>query len=130
MVAHGQGGSIVFTASIYGLVGSFEPTSGAYQAAKGAIVNLTRDLAVQLAPHQIRVNALAPGFIRTALGSGRLLNVSEETRPFEQEVNRRTPLGRVGEPDDLKGAGLFLASPASAYVTGVTMPVDGGWLAL
>jgi NAD(P)-dependent dehydrogenase (short-subunit alcohol dehydrogenase family) len=131
MIRQGTGGRIISTASIYGLVASFEPTSGAYQAAKGAIVNLTRDLAVTLASHGINVTAIAPGYFRTQLGSGRLLSpVDEAARDFEREVVRRTPLGRVGDVADLKGIAVFLASDASAYLTGQTVAVDGGWLAL
>jgi len=132
MIDRAKGGTIVLTASIYGLVGSFEASSGSYQAAKGGVVNMTRDLAALLAPHRIRVNALAPGFVRTNLGSARLLRPTPggEADDLEREVLSRTPLGRVGVPEDLKGAAAFLASDASSYVTGAVIPVDGGWLAL
>lgn len=132
LIGGGHGGSLVLTASVYGLVGSFEPSSGSYQAAKGGVVNLTRDLAALMAPHGIRVNAVAPGFVRTGLGSARLLHAAEDeaTRLLEDEVIRRTPLGRVGVPGDLKGVSVFLASDASSYVTGAIVPVDGGWLTL
>ena len=103
-----------------------------YTAAKGGVVQITRTLAVQLAPLQVRVNAIAPAFVHTNLGDGLLQETV--TAPVvlaaHAEILRRTPLGRWGEPDDLKGIAVFLASSASAYCTGYTYAVDGGWLAL
>ena len=90
-----------------------------YSASKGAIISLTRDLAVKWARHGIRVNAIAPGFFETRLTSGTL----ERSRT---EIERSTPMGRIGRPGELQGAALFLASPASAYVTGHVLVVDGG----
>lgn len=130
MISGGEGGKIVFTASIYGFVGGFAPGSGAYTAAKGAVVNLTRDLAPTLAPHGINVSGIAPGFFRTNIGGGLLVDVENEmTRRFVAEIERRTPLGRLGEVEDLMGTAVFLASAASDYLTGHTVAVDGGWLA-
>lgn len=130
MIARGEGGKIVATASIYGFVGGFAPSPGAYNAAKGGVVNLVRDLAPTLAPHRINVSGIAPGFFRTNIGGGLLLDLENEmTRQFVAEIERRTPLGRMGDVDDLKGTAVFLASPASDYLTGHTVAVDGGWLA-
>ncbi|MBE3561527.1 MAG: SDR family oxidoreductase, partial [Ktedonobacteraceae bacterium] len=126
-----RSGRIINTASIYGLVGDFALGAYGYTAAKGGVVNLTRTLAIHLAPHQIRVNAIAPAFIHTNIAGGLLQ--PDVTDPGVQEVHRqiqqRTPLGRFGEPEDLKGIAVFLASEASAYCTGYTYAVDGGWLA-
>lgn len=123
-------GKIVSTASIYGFVGDPLVGSFGYTAAKGAVVNLTRTAALQLAPRGVRVNAIAPAFIRTNLGDGLLQTTVEDpqVKALQEEIVRRTPLGRFGEPDDLKGIAVFLASPASDYCTGATYLVDGGWL--
>jgi NAD(P)-dependent dehydrogenase (short-subunit alcohol dehydrogenase family) len=123
-------GKIISTASIYGYVGAWSGGSFAYTAAKGGVVNLTRTLAVSLADSGIRVNAIAPGFVRTNLGRDAGLSVSEEEREARmQETAARIPMGAFAVPDDLKGLAVFLASPASDYCTGFTYPIDGGWLA-
>lgn len=116
-------GKIINLASIYGAVGDVFP-SAPYYATKGAVINLTRAFAIEWAPHKINVNAIAPGFFP-----------SEMTAPiFKDEktlgyIVSKTPLGRTGDPIDLKAALLYLASPASDYVTGQTFFVDGGWTA-
>ncbi len=117
------GGKIINIASIYGAVGDVFPASP-YYATKGAVINLTRDLAVEWAPFKINVNAIAPGFFPSEMTEG----IFREARYLEY-VTKQTPLGRVGNPDDLKGALLYLASPASDYVTGQTIYIDGGWTA-
>ena len=108
-------------ASIAGLVGTAPDVLDAvgYSASKGAVVTLTRDLAVKWAPHGIRVNAIAPGFFETRMTTGLL----ERNR---SAIERSTPMGRIGRPGELQGAALFLASPASSYVTGHVLVVDGG----
>jgi len=117
-------GKIVNIASIYGAVGDIFPAAP-YYASKGAVINLTRALAIEWAPYKINVNAIAPGFFP-----------SEMTTPIFQDekalghILSRTPLGRTGEPLDLKAALIYLASPASNYVTGQTIFADGGWTAL
>ncbi|MFQ5552919.1 MAG: glucose 1-dehydrogenase [Thermoplasmata archaeon] len=117
------GGKIVNLASIYGAVGDVFPASP-YYATKGAVINLTRDLAVEWAPFRINVNAIAPGFFPSEMTEA----IFREPRYLEY-ITKQTPLNRVGDPDDLKGALIFLSSPASDYVTGQTIFVDGGWTA-
>jgi NAD(P)-dependent dehydrogenase (short-subunit alcohol dehydrogenase family) len=117
-------GSIINVASISGLVAGDGSDTPSYAASKGAVVNLTRELAVRWAPRGVRVNALAPGWFPSEMTAETLS--SEAGRQF---VDERTPLGRPGRPDELDGALLFLASEASSYVTGHTLVVDGGWTA-
>ena len=115
------GGAVVNIASI-----AAEVTTGAsapYSASKAALVQLTRVLAIRLAP-TVRVNAVGPAYIRTELNSEWLEN--DRNRRW---VVERTPLGRVGEPGDVTGAVVFLASPAASYITGQHLLVDGGWTA-
>jgi len=115
-----RGGAVINIASMLSFFGS--GASPAYSASKGGVAQLTKSLAIAWAPERIRVNAIAPGWIETTL-----------TRPLQQDAARsaaivaRTPLGRWGRPEDLGGAAVFLASPAAAFVTGVVLPVDGGY---
>lgn len=125
----GDGGCIVNVASTQGI--RAQPDSTAYGAAKGGLINLTRALAVDLAKFQVRVNAVAPGFIDTRMaklpGGGH-----EHQDPFFREFylrRRRIPLARPGRPEDVAGPIVFLASDASAYITGHVLVVDGGLLA-
>jgi NAD(P)-dependent dehydrogenase (short-subunit alcohol dehydrogenase family) len=94
----------------------------AYTASKSAIEGMTRAMAVELSPFGIRVNCIAPGFIRTSMSSKALDNDPERKR----KVLSRTPLGRLGEPVEVAEAAFFLVSDAAAYITGVVLPVDGG----
>jgi gluconate 5-dehydrogenase len=116
-------GKIVNIASIYGAVGDIFPTAP-YYASKGAVINLTRALAIEWAPHKINVNAIAPGFFPSEMTEAVFRD--ESTMKY---ILSRTPLGRTGEPLDLKAALTYLACPASNYVTGQTIFVDGGWTA-
>jgi NAD(P)-dependent dehydrogenase (short-subunit alcohol dehydrogenase family) len=125
MLARETGGSIINIASIFGLVGSRSIPQAPYTASKGGLVNLTRELSAQWAVHGIRVNAIAPGFFPSELTT-RLLG-DERGRNW---IARNTPMGRPGAPHELDGALLFLAGDASTYVTGTTISVDGGWVAV
>jgi NAD(P)-dependent dehydrogenase (short-subunit alcohol dehydrogenase family) len=120
MIARGEGGSIVSTASVAGLRAGMGGlgTSG-YHATKAAVIMLTRALAGEWARHGIRVNAIAPGWFPSDMSKWVLENMGDQ-------MLAGIPLGRFGGPDDLKGAIAYLASPASAYVTGQTIAVDGG----
>ena len=113
-------GSIINTASIYGLVGDVGAT--AYNAAKGGVVNLTRSVADDLAEENVRVNSICPGFVRTAMTEEAL-----KDEEFKSHVIGNTPMRRVAEPDEIAGAAAFLASEDASYITGVNLPVDGGW---
>jgi len=124
MKARGYG-KILNIASVAGLAGSPSEVmdAAAYSASKGALIALTRDLAVKWGPFGIRVNALAPGFFPTRMTEKLLART-------EQLVRERTPLGRIGQTGELAAAALYLCSPASDYVTGQVLAVDGGMTAL
>jgi NAD(P)-dependent dehydrogenase (short-subunit alcohol dehydrogenase family) len=119
------GGSIVNVASILGLVGSGQVRQAAYAAAKGGVVNLTRELAAQWARRGVRVNALAPGWFPTEM-TGEMFGDEGSLR----WMRSRTPMGRNGQLGELVGPLLLLASDASAFMTGHTLVVDGGWTAV
>jgi len=122
-----KSGSIVNVASIYGMVGPdfslYEGTSVrnsvSYAYAKGGMINLTRYLASFLAPHGVRVNTLSPGGV-----------LAGQPERFIENYNKRVPMGRLANGSDLQGAAVFLASDASAYITGQNIAVDGGWTAI
>jgi NAD(P)-dependent dehydrogenase (short-subunit alcohol dehydrogenase family) len=117
------GGAIVNLASIMGFSGGLFPNP-AYQASKGAVVNLTRALALEFAEFKVRVNAVAPTFVRTDLTTPIFSNP-----PVLEKVMQHTPLGVLPEVEEVAAAILFLASPAARCITGVTLPVDSGYLA-
>jgi NAD(P)-dependent dehydrogenase (short-subunit alcohol dehydrogenase family) len=122
-----QRGVIVNIASMYGMVGPDFSVYGQtgmtmpafYAYDKGGMINFTRYLATYYAPHGIRVNCLSPGGLGT----------DDQPADFVEAYRARVPLGRLADPEDIKGPALFLASDASSYVTGVNLPVDGGWTA-
>ena len=123
--AHGamraEGGKIINIGSMMSLFGA--PYAAPYAASKGAIVQMTRALATAWARDRIQVNAVLPGWIDTALTRG----AREQVEGLEARVTARTPAGRWGVPEDLAGIAVFLASPASDFVTGAAIPVDGGY---
>jgi len=123
MLKKGIKGSIINVASIYGLFGDIVPAAP-YYASKGGVVNLTRSLAIEYARQGIRVNAIAPGYFPSEMTAG----IFEDKELLEHIVSS-TPLERVGDPEELKGPAVFLASEASSYITGQIIPVDGGWTA-
>lgn len=124
MLARGSG-SIVNIASILGLVASSPMKDATYCASKGALVNLTRQLGCEWGRKGVRVNALAPGWFPSEMTQADMFD-DEGGAAF---VARNAPMGRPGQPDELDGALLYLAGPASTYVTGQILAIDGGWTA-
>jgi len=121
MMRESGGGSIINVASINAIRPG--PLQGIYSITKGAVLNMTKVFAKECGPHGIRCNAILPGLIRTKFASGLIADEKQL-----QHYLGDNPLGRVGEPRDIAGAALFLASSASAYVTGEFLVVDGGFL--
>ena len=121
MIESGRGGKIVNIASLLSFQGGI--TVPAYAASKGGVAQLTKALANEWAKHGINVNAIAPGYMRTANTAALQ---AEETR--NRQILERIPAGRWGEPEDLAGAAVFLSSSASDYVNGHILVVDGGWM--
>lgn len=113
-------GNIINMASIYGLVGDVGST--AYNAAKGGVVNLTRSVADDLAPHNVRVNSICPGFVETPM-----TEEVKEDEEFIDHIENQTPLGRMADPEEISSVAAFLASDEASYITGENIAVDGGW---
>ena len=120
MIKQGKG-KIINIASIAGQVGFAD--SSAYCASKGAVINITRELALELAQYKINVNAIGPGVIETDMTKDLL-----EDKATKETLLANIPLSRIGKPEDIANAALFLASDNSDYITGITLFVDGGWL--
>ena len=118
-------GRIINIASMYGLVGNTEIHTVAYHASKGAVVNFTRAVAAELATDGITCNAICPGYFYTELTSDTL-----DTKKFQDFAKSHVPMQRYGEAGELDAALLFLASREASYVTGVILPVDGGYTAI
>lgn len=121
LLAQGEGGRIITISSVAGLVGLGGAPTG-YNSTKGAVMALTREVASQLAPHGITVNCIAPAWIRTALNSEMWSDADSAARAAAKH-----PMGRLGETADVAGAAYFLASEDASWITGVTLPVDGGF---
>ena len=115
-----DGGSIIHVASVTGLTGV--RGRAAYSATKGALIALTRNMAIDLAPRNIRVNCVCPGFVRTPLVQA----IFDDPERHARLLNLH-PLGRLGEPEDVAAAVLFLASEEARWITGISMPIDGGF---
>ena len=129
MQTQGGGGAIVNLSSVLGLVGVFIPAlpdgfDYAYVAAKHAVIGLTKQFGLDGAPHGIRVNAICPGWIDTPMVAP--LKAAE---PMMEMLLRNTPMGRLGRPEEIAKAALFLASDDSSFMTGAHLVVDGGWTA-
>jgi 2-deoxy-D-gluconate 3-dehydrogenase len=118
MVARKKG-KIINIASEYSRFGN--QIAPSYAASKGALIQLTKSLAIELAPHNVQVNAIVPGWIESDM------TAPIKLRPFYNEIIMRTPAGRFGTPAECGGAAIFLASPASDFITGATIFVDGGY---
>jgi 2-deoxy-D-gluconate 3-dehydrogenase len=114
-----RAGKIINIGSEYSLFGN--PIAPSYAASKGALIQLTKSMAIELAPHNIQVNAIVPGWIESDM------TAPIKSRPFYNEIIMRTPAGRFGTPAECAGAAIFLASHASDFVTGATIFVDGGY---
>jgi len=124
MIAAKSGGAIVQLASIFGFSGGGLYPNISYQTSKGAVVNMTRALAIEWAPHKIRVNAVAPTWVKTPFITGLMAQPD-----LIKRIEAMTPLARLAEAEDVGAAILYLASPAASMVTGHTLFVDGGFLA-
>jgi len=122
MIRQGRGGSIVMTASMSGHVVNTPQKIGHYCASKGAVIQLAKAMAVEFAPHGIRVNSVSPGYIMTEL--------VEPLTDYHAAWTPRIPLGRLGRPEELMGLYLYLASAASSYMTGSDVVIDGGYTCL
>jgi NAD(P)-dependent dehydrogenase (short-subunit alcohol dehydrogenase family) len=121
-MAESGGGSIINLASLTSYVGV--PTAAPYGASKSGILGMTRALAAEWGPRSIRVNAIAPGYFRTGM-----TEVFYANEAWVEHMTAAVPLGRLGVLDDLAGAAIFLAAPASRYITGQCVVIDGGYLA-
>ena len=122
MIGEGRGGKMVNLGSVAGILPPRREPH--YASSKGAVHTLTKQLALELAPHDINVNAVAPGVIRNGLSTHHCLSDPERA----ERIERGIPLGRVGSPRDVANAVLFLASEEADHITGVVLPVDGGFL--
>ena len=122
MIERDAGGKIILVASLTSQIGV--PNVAPYAAGKSGVLGLVRTLALEWAPHSIQVNAVGPGYFRTTITEEIFADPGRRSK-----LLARIPAGRPGEPEDLAGATVFLASPASDYVTGQVVNVDGGWLA-
>jgi len=122
-------GKIITIASMRGITGDIWGENPAYSCAKAGIINLTKSIAVHLAPHGIHVNCIAPGPFNTERVGRVFESEKDEHKRLAAGYLERIAFHRLGKPEEIKGLALFLASSASEYITGVTIPIDGGYLA-
>lgn len=122
LVDQGEGGSLVGTASLAAVQG--QPRGQGYASSKGALISMIKSIAIELARHDIRANAILPGWVSTPMADPAL-----ESEPFQRRVLPRMPVGRWGQPSDFGPLAVYLASPASAFHTADTLTVDGGYSA-
>ena len=115
-------GRIINIASMYGMVGNIAMDTIAYHSSKGGVINFTRECAAELAKYNITCNAICPGYFETELTEN-VLNTEE----FTEYMKRTVPLGRYGLPGELNAGAIFLASNEASYVTGIVLPIDGGY---
>jgi gluconate 5-dehydrogenase len=127
MIERGRGGRIVNLSSVTGQVANSVFPTVAYVATKHGVEGLTKQCAIEWAQHGITVNAIAPGWFPTEMNTDP--RVGDVLPKYKQQMEERTPMGRMGRPGELMTAMVFLASPGASYVTGITLPVDGGWAA-
>ena len=118
-----KSGLILATSSIYGLTAG--KNRAAYTATKAAVANLVRTLAIEGGPHGVRVNAISPGYVETDM----LLALVQRGTLNTDKMKARTPLPRLGRPQDIAAMAAFLGSPGAAWINGAVIPVDGGWMA-
>lgn len=121
------GGSIINVASTLGVVGA--PNRAAYAASKGAVVLLTKSMAIDHGHENIRVNAICPSFVETDLTAA-VISGAPDPATVRRERTAAHPMGRLGQPEDIAGVAVYLASDESSWVTGAILPVDGGYLAV
>lgn len=126
MIADGTQGSIILVASMSGSIVNIPQPQAPYNASKAAVKHLGACLAVEWAKHNIRVNTLSPGYMLTSL-TQTMFEKNEEGRRLRSQWEKLTPMARMGMPEDLKGAAVYLASDASRFTTGTDLIVDGGY---
>jgi len=123
MISREKGGKIINITSIDGKVVYYHGNHASYGVSKAGIIMLTKGMAVELAPKNINVNAIAPGVVKTEISEGSMSN-----QKHLQEVLKDIPMGRLAKPEEITGAAVFLASEDANYITGTTLYVDGGWV--
>jgi gluconate 5-dehydrogenase len=126
MIERGKGGRVINLSSVVGKEANAIFPTVAYAATKHGVEGMTKQMAIEWAKHGITVNAIAPGWFPTEMNIDP--RVGDIGPKHKERMIERTPMGRLGQPGELMGVLIFLASPAASYVTGVTVPVDGGWL--